>query len=59
MQDYIDFGWGTGFAVIMGLILIIVFLYTIIKLRKQADRAEEQEKKKEASNPDLSKENNG
>lgn len=53
MQDYINFGWGTGFAVIMGLILVIVFLYTIVKLRKQAAAAKEEQRKKEISNPEA------
>lgn len=53
MQDYINFGWGTGFAVIMGLILILVFFYTIVKLRKQAAAAKEEQKEKEEAHPEV------
>ncbi|WP_156879189.1 hypothetical protein [Salinimicrobium xinjiangense] len=36
-----------GYAVIMGAVLIAVIIYSIIKLHKQAGKAEEKEKKKE------------
>ena len=39
-----------GYALIMGTVLIIVIIYTIIKLRKQAGEAEKQEKEKEEFN---------
>lgn len=42
---FIRYGWGLGFAVIMGLVLIAVIIYTIIKVRKQAREAEAAEKK--------------
>lgn len=35
-----------GYAVISGVILLAVLVYTIIKLRKQVKKAEKREKKK-------------
>ncbi|MDT0649194.1 hypothetical protein [Autumnicola edwardsiae] len=43
---YISFGWGAGFAIIMGLVLLVVIIYTIVKVRKQAHKAEAAEKRK-------------
>ncbi|MDT0685939.1 hypothetical protein [Autumnicola psychrophila] len=43
---YTNFGWGAGFAIIMGLVLLFVIIYTIIKVRKQAHKAEASEKRK-------------
>ncbi|MDT0647785.1 hypothetical protein RM545_13885 [Zunongwangia sp. F260] len=45
-MSYISFGWGAGFAIIMGLVLLVVIIYTIVKVRKQAHKAEAAEKKK-------------
>lgn len=56
MQDYINFGWGTGFAVIMGFILMMVFLYSIVKIRKQASEAKKRQQNKEASTPEIPRE---
>ncbi len=56
MQEYIDFGWGTGFAVIMGFILIVVFFYSVVKIKKQASEAQERQRKKEAASRELPKE---
>lgn len=36
---------GTGLVWIYGLILLVVFIYTVIKLRKQARKAEDASKK--------------
>lgn len=38
--------WSMGFAVITGIVLIAVFIYTIIMLRKQVSRKRSSEKKK-------------
>lgn len=43
-----DTAW--GFAIVMGAVLIAVMVYSIIKLRKQAGKAEKKEKKKERKN---------
>lgn len=55
MQEYINFGWGTGFAVIMGFVLIILLAYTIVKLRKQVSGAKKREQEKKSGQSDLSK----
>ncbi len=39
-----------GFAIIMGIVLIGVMIYTFIKLRKQAGKAEKEEKEKKKIN---------
>ncbi|WP_424495302.1 hypothetical protein [Salinimicrobium sp. GXAS 041] len=42
----IEFNRGIGFAVIMGIILLIVIIYTIISLRKQVSKRKAAEDKK-------------
>lgn len=49
---YIRYGWGAGFAIFMGVLLIAAIIYTVIKVRKQAHRAEEREKKQKRGNRD-------
>ena len=39
---------GTGFAIVMAIVLVLVIVYTVIKLRKQVSKAEDTEKKKSA-----------
>ncbi len=39
---------GTGFAIIIALVLVAVIVYTFIKLRKQVKKAEDLEKRKSA-----------
>jgi len=36
----------SGFAIIMSIVLVAVIIYTIIKLKKQVRKAEDDEKKK-------------
>ena len=40
MMYALRYGWGMGFAVIMGLVLIAVIIYTIVALRKQVSERE-------------------
>ena len=47
MAEEIKYDWGIGFGIIMGIILLVVIVYTIIKLRKQVGRREAAEKKKQ------------
>ena len=39
---------GTGFAIVMSIVLMVVIIYTVIKLRQQVSKAEDTEKKKSA-----------
>ena len=39
---------GTGFAIVMSIVLLVVIIYTVIKLRKQVSKAEDNEKRKSA-----------
>ncbi|HEY9185939.1 MAG TPA: hypothetical protein VIM94_11495 [Salegentibacter sp.] len=40
-----------GFALITGVVLLAVVIYSIIKLRKQVRKAKEKEENKKAGNP--------
>ncbi len=37
---------GTGFAIVMSIVLIVVIVYTIFKLRQQVKKAEDSERRK-------------
>lgn len=41
-----EYGYGAGFAIIMGAVLLAVIIYTVIKLRKQVKEREKEEKAK-------------
>lgn len=43
---------GAGFALIMGLVLVIVIIYTVIKLRKQVKEKEVPQNKTSKYNPE-------
>lgn len=42
----IEYGYGTGFAIIMAVVLLAAIIYTVIKLRKQVRKREDEEKAK-------------
>ena len=42
----IGYGWGMGFAIIMGMVLIVVIVYTFFALRKQVSERENSTPKK-------------
>lgn len=46
MED-LHSGWGLGFAVISGIVIIAVIIYTVIKVRQQANAAERKQQKAE------------
>ena len=46
MKYVIGYGWGMGFAIIMGLVLIAVIVYTVFALRKQVSEREKPTPKK-------------
>ena len=46
MMYAIGYGWGMGFALIMGLVLIAVIAYTVFALRKQISKRESMTPKK-------------
>lgn len=46
MMYAVGFGWGKGFAIIMGLVLIAVIVYTVFALRKQVSKRENSTPKK-------------
>lgn len=45
-MNEMDTSPGTGFAIIMAIVLVAVIIYTIIKLRKQVNNTEDAEKRK-------------
>lgn len=50
-MNEMDTNPGTGFAIVMAIVLMVVIIYTFIKLRKQVNKAEETEKKKSVRKP--------
>lgn len=42
-----NYGWGAGYGIVMGIVLIGVLIYTIISVRKQAREAESSRRKSE------------
>ncbi len=47
-MDEMDTSPGTGFAIVMAIVLVVVIVYTVIKLRQQVSKAEDGEKRKSA-----------
>lgn len=48
MEEW-NYGWTTGFAVITGIVLIAVIIYTIIMLRKQVSKKRNSRDKEDRS----------